>query len=157
MFRHKIICQPNIFIRTRALGYRCCHCLSNISIYSVDFRWQPFLTPIPPLGSQLILAKVLLPLRYILATVRTLLVLLLALIYVVLVRGVCLILVKLPISSSFYHLLIYITSKLPIPPVYRLVEHLFTYIIGRSALFILGLLWISVEQVTRKRGSANEI
>ncbi|KAF8812348.1 hypothetical protein BYT27DRAFT_7132843 [Phlegmacium glaucopus] len=94
---------------------------------------QPFLTPVPPLGSALIITRVLLPFRYILAIIRTLLVLLLALVYVTLVRGICLIL-------------------LPIPPLYRLVEHLFTYIIGRSALFILGLFWISIEQVSRKRG-----
>jgi hypothetical protein len=94
---------------------------------------QPFLTPIPPLGAESILTKVLLPLRYISAILRTLLVLLLTLVYIASVRGVCLIL-------------------LPIPPVYRLVEHLLTYILGRSALFILGISWISVEQVTRKRG-----
>ena len=42
----------------------------------------------------------------------------------------------------------------PIPPLHRLVEHLLTFILGRSALFILGILWISVEQATRKRGLA---
>ena len=59
----------------------------------IDFR-QPFLTPVPPLGAESVLTKIILPLRYILAIIRTLLVLLLALVYVISVRGVCLILVK---------------------------------------------------------------
>jgi len=88
---------------------------------------------VPPLGAESILTKILLPLRYILAIFRTSLVLLLALVYVISVRGVCLVL-------------------LPIPPLHRLVEHLFIYTLGRSALFILGIFWISVEQATRKRG-----
>jgi hypothetical protein len=61
----------------------------------LDFRRQPFLAPVPPLGAESVLTKVLLPLRYFLAIIRTSLVLLLALVYVISVRGVCLVLVKL--------------------------------------------------------------
>ncbi|PPQ92351.1 hypothetical protein CVT25_008701 [Psilocybe cyanescens] len=92
---------------------------------------QPFLTPVPPLGSEL-LAKLTLPLRYTLAVVRTALVILLASIYVVLVKGLFLLFS-------------------PIPPLYRLIDHLSTYLIGRATLFILGLYWIPVEQFNRKR------
>ena len=61
-------------------------------------------------------------------------------------------------SRSVIHLL-FLSSpdtypQLPIPPLHRFVEHLFTYILGRTALFILGIFWISVEQATRKRGLA---
>ncbi|KDR83847.1 hypothetical protein GALMADRAFT_54978 [Galerina marginata CBS 339.88] len=97
---------------------------------------QPFLTPIPPLGSDL-LAKVTLPLRYTLGIVRTTLILFLALVYVTLIEGLCLIL-------------------LPIPSLYRIVVHIFTYIIGRTILLILGIFWIQVEQFNRKRGFVEE-
>ncbi|TFY83827.1 hypothetical protein EWM64_g190 [Hericium alpestre] len=43
----------------------------------------------------------------------------------------------------------------PIPPLYRIVTHLFTAILSRSALLFLGLWWIPVESVTRKRGRGN--
>ncbi|KAH9482933.1 hypothetical protein JR316_0005033 [Psilocybe cubensis] len=92
---------------------------------------QPFLTPVPPLGAEFV-AKVTLPVRYILAVVRTALVLTLALIYIILVKGLFLV---------FY----------PIPPLYRTIDNLFTYVIGRTALFTLGLFWINVEQFNRKR------
>ncbi|KAF8913810.1 hypothetical protein CPB84DRAFT_1699095 [Gymnopilus junonius] len=92
---------------------------------------QPFLTPVPPLGSD-ILAKATLPVRYVLAIIRTTLILILGLVYVVLVRGFCLVLT-------------------PIPPLYRHIEHLLTFLIGRAVLFILGLFWIPVEQFNRKR------
>ncbi|KAF5322698.1 hypothetical protein D9619_000453 [Psilocybe cf. subviscida] len=93
---------------------------------------QPFLTPVPPLGSDL-LAKATLPIRYPLAVIRTALVLVLALVYVLLVQGICL--VFLPVAS-----------------LYQLFTHLFTFILARTALFILGFLWISPEQFNRKRG-----
>jgi hypothetical protein len=63
---------------------------------------QPFLTPVPPIGSGL-LVKIALPFRYIIGVLRTVLILALSLIYVVLVRGVCLALVSLnvfPKSAS---------------------------------------------------------
>ena len=62
-----------------------------------------------------------------------------------------------PVYSFFFSHHFLISPQLPIPLLYRLVEHLLTYILGRSALFILGIFWISVEQVTRKRGLAHEI
>ncbi|KAF8974211.1 hypothetical protein BDZ97DRAFT_1911419 [Flammula alnicola] len=98
---------------------------------------QPFLTPVPPLGSEL-LARVTLPVRYILGFVRTVLILILILAYVLFVQGVCLILV-------------------PIPPLYRFVEHILIYILGRTALLILGLFWTSPEQFNRKRGRGTKL
>ncbi|KJA29963.1 hypothetical protein HYPSUDRAFT_60806 [Hypholoma sublateritium FD-334 SS-4] len=93
---------------------------------------QPFLTPVPPLGSEII-AKVTLPLRLLLGIIRTTLVLSLALLYVLVVRGVCLV---------FF----------PIPPLRQFAEQIFTYLLGRTALLILGFLWILPEQFNRKRG-----
>ncbi|KIM46284.1 hypothetical protein M413DRAFT_65627 [Hebeloma cylindrosporum] len=93
---------------------------------------QPFLTPVPPLGSEF-LARVTLPIRYALGFVRTIVILFIALVYVLLVRGLCLVL-------------------FPIPSLFNWVEHIFTFILGRSVLFILGIFWISPEQFNRKRG-----
>jgi hypothetical protein len=72
---------------------------------------QPFLTPVPPIGSGL-LVKIALPFRYIIGVLRTVLILALSLIYVVLVRGVCSALVSLNVfpkspsaheTSFLYH------------------------------------------------------
>ncbi|KAG6902288.1 hypothetical protein C0995_001898 [Termitomyces sp. Mi166 len=93
---------------------------------------QPFLTPVPPLGSDL-LAEVTLPLQYAIGTVRTVLVLTLLLLYVALVSGVC-------------------ALFAPIPPLYRIASHFFTAVIARAVLLVLGFFWISAEQVQRKRG-----
>jgi len=48
---------------------------------------------VPPLGSEF-LARVTLPVRYALGFIRTVLILLITLVYVLVVRGVCLVLVK---------------------------------------------------------------
>ncbi|PCH41265.1 hypothetical protein WOLCODRAFT_24616 [Wolfiporia cocos MD-104 SS10] len=93
---------------------------------------QPFLKPVPPAGSQ-VLTTIALPVGYALGALRTSLVLALGLIYVVLVEGVCLVLK-------------------PVPPLYRTVAHVVTAFIARLVLFILGLFWISVQVVNRKRG-----
>jgi hypothetical protein len=55
---------------------------------------QPFLTPVPPIGSG-VLAKVAIPFGYIIGASRAVLVLALGLLYVTLVRGVCLAFVSL--------------------------------------------------------------
>ncbi|ETW84557.1 hypothetical protein HETIRDRAFT_171061 [Heterobasidion irregulare TC 32-1] len=93
---------------------------------------QPFLTPLPPSDSNIVL-NITLPLRYLLGVLRTGIVVILASLYTVLVEGICSIL-------------------LPIPPLYRAVTYVLTAILCRFALFILGFLWIPVETVTRKRG-----
>ncbi|KAF8741142.1 hypothetical protein AX14_005738 [Amanita brunnescens Koide BX004] len=90
---------------------------------------QPFLPLVPP--STDALAGILLPLRYVLATVRTALILVLLVIYVALVPGFC-------------------ACLIPIPPLHRFVSHLLTATLGRAALFFLGLLWIPVEYAQRK-------
>ncbi|KAF8076287.1 hypothetical protein FPV67DRAFT_1407725 [Lyophyllum atratum] len=93
---------------------------------------QPFLTPVPPLGSDL-LAKITLPLRYVVGVVRTILVLLLLAIYTILVSGFCIILA-------------------PIPPLYLTISYFLTAFIARTVLLVLGFFWIPAEQVRRKRG-----
>ncbi|EAU84701.1 hypothetical protein CC1G_00220 [Coprinopsis cinerea okayama7 len=93
---------------------------------------QPFLTPVPPAGGEF-LAQATIPLRYPLAVVRTMLVLVISLLYLVTVQGACLLL-------------------LPLPPLYDFITHILTYALGRTALFILGLFWIPVDYTTRKRG-----
>ncbi|KAL0949722.1 hypothetical protein HGRIS_009762 [Hohenbuehelia grisea] len=93
---------------------------------------QPFLNPVPPIGSDA-LATVALPFGYALAVIRTVLVVALSLLYVVLVNGLCLVF-------------------LPVPPLYRLFTRILTAVITRTILFIVGLFWIPVEIVTRKRG-----
>jgi hypothetical protein len=92
---------------------------------------QPFLTPVPPVGSEL-LVKVYLPFGYLIGAIRTLFVLALGLVY------------TLFVSASFVLLLI--------PPVHRIVTFAFTALISRLILLLLGLWWIPVETVTRKRG-----
>ncbi|KAI0352858.1 hypothetical protein OH77DRAFT_1484597 [Trametes cingulata] len=95
---------------------------------------QPFLRPIPPSGSE-ILATIITPVGYALGAVKTTLVLALALLYVVLVQGVCLVFS-------------------PVPLLYRAVTYVFTAFLSRLALLLVGLYWIPVEVVQRKRGRA---
>jgi hypothetical protein len=109
---------------------------------------QPFLTPVPPLGSDL-LAKVTLPLRLIIGLVRTTFMLLLVPIYLVLVPGLCIVFVRF---LHFYPGFISSHSQTPVPPLHRAISHLLTSIITRTGLLLLGFFWISVETVTRKRG-----
>ncbi|TFY72754.1 hypothetical protein EVG20_g255 [Dentipellis fragilis] len=94
---------------------------------------QPFLTPVPPVGSNALLTNLTLPLRYVVGIIRTLLIFILAALHIVLVEGVCLILQ-------------------PIPPLHRLIAGILTSITCRSILLFLGLWWIPVEYVTKKRG-----
>ncbi|KAJ7129783.1 hypothetical protein C8R44DRAFT_614631, partial [Mycena epipterygia] len=42
--------------------------------------------------------------------------------------------------------------QIPVPAVHRFVTHILTAITARLALLFLGLFWISVDNVTRKRG-----
>ncbi|EIW61276.1 uncharacterized protein TRAVEDRAFT_142873 [Trametes versicolor FP-101664 SS1] len=93
---------------------------------------QPFLRPVPPSGSDII-ATVVAPLGYALGAVKTILVLAVALVYAVLVQGLCLVFA-------------------PVPPLHRAVTYVFTAILSRLALFLVGLYWIPVEVVQRKRG-----
>ncbi|KAI0650649.1 hypothetical protein C8Q79DRAFT_397753 [Trametes meyenii] len=95
---------------------------------------QPFLRPIPPSDTD-ILATLVSPLGYVVGVVKTVLVLGLALLYLVVVQGVCLLLS-------------------PIPPLHRAVTYVFTALLARLALFLTGLYWIPVEVVQRKRGRA---
>ncbi|KAH7922444.1 hypothetical protein BV22DRAFT_1037467 [Leucogyrophana mollusca] len=95
---------------------------------------QPFLSPVPPSETD-VLATAFLPIRHLIGTLRTSLVLVLALVYLILVRGVCLILT-------------------PIPSVSRTVTRLCTALLARLALCLIGFWWIPAELVTRKRGKA---
>ncbi|CAL1701382.1 unnamed protein product [Somion occarium] len=98
---------------------------------------QPFLTPVPPVGSN-ILANVLLPFGYVVGILRITLILALAAIYAILVQGVCLILT-------------------PVPPLYRAVSYVITALLARLVLLLVGLWWIPVEQVTRKRARGSKL
>ncbi|TFY59808.1 hypothetical protein EVJ58_g5549 [Rhodofomes roseus] len=93
---------------------------------------QPFLKPVPPTDSETLTA-IALAFGYVIGAVRTLLVLVLGGLYVVLVEGVC-------------------AALKPVPPLHRIVTGLSTAILARLVLLILGLPWIPVESVTRKRG-----
>ncbi|KAI9000919.1 hypothetical protein BD414DRAFT_473089 [Trametes punicea] len=93
---------------------------------------QPFLRPIPPSGSEWLAAAVS-PIGYALGAVKTVLVLALALLYVVLVQGVCLLF-------------------LPVPSLHKAVTYVLTAVLSRLALLLVGLYWIPVEAVQRRRG-----
>ncbi|KAJ7095288.1 hypothetical protein B0H15DRAFT_103727 [Mycena belliarum] len=92
---------------------------------------QPFLPLVPPPPH--LLARLSLPLAWLVGIVRTALVLALLTVHIFLVEVLCLILI-------------------PIPPLHRLVTHILTALIARLALLVLGLFLISVDHVTRKRG-----
>ncbi|KIY46636.1 hypothetical protein FISHEDRAFT_66395 [Fistulina hepatica ATCC 64428] len=91
---------------------------------------QPFLIPVPPFESEF-LSKLLAPIGYTVGILRTSIVFVVWLLYVVLL-GFCVILT-------------------PIPPLHRLVTGFLTTILARLVLFIVGLPWIPVEPFTRKR------
>ena len=109
---------------------------------------QPFLIPVPPVGSNL-LPNVTLPLRYILGFVRTICVLVVLLVYLALVEGFCFIFVK---SPHFSNICLLLCQQLPVPPLRRALSYLFTSVLARSVLLLLGFFWIPVEHVTRKKG-----
>ncbi|KAK0206508.1 hypothetical protein DFS33DRAFT_1315102 [Desarmillaria ectypa] len=95
---------------------------------------QPFLAPVaPPSPSGDVLAKIFLPIRYLIGAVRILLVLLVLGLYLILVKGVCFIFI-------------------PVAPLYCILARLFTALLSRLALLSAGIFWIHVEHVKRKRG-----
>ncbi|TFL05702.1 hypothetical protein BDV98DRAFT_499855 [Pterulicium gracile] len=93
---------------------------------------QPFLTPLHTSSSTTV-DKLWRVIGYPLAMARTAIVLALLAVYVALVNVLCLVFI-------------------PIRPLYRGITCLFTAILTRVVLAIIGLPWISVEQVSRKRG-----
>ncbi|KAI0269167.1 hypothetical protein BC834DRAFT_932181 [Gloeopeniophorella convolvens] len=97
---------------------------------------QPFLTPVPPSEPSTV-AKIALPFAYGLGAIRVAVIAILATIHLVLVSGVCVLLI-------------------PIPPLHRFISWVLTALLSRLSLLVLGLWWIPVEQVTRKRGYAAE-
>ncbi|KAH8830741.1 hypothetical protein DL96DRAFT_1594143 [Flagelloscypha sp. PMI_526] len=98
---------------------------------------QPFLTPVPPLGSNT-LATVLTPLTFTLGLVRTTAILALTLVYILFVRVLCLVFI-------------------PIPPLHRLITWIFTAILSRTILLLLGFINVPVSQVSRKRGRSGQV
>ena len=91
------------------------------------------------------------PLGYALGAVKTVLLLALALVYFLLVQVVCLVFVSVFVSPPY--LPIHKTRyQLPIRPLHRAITHLLTALLSRLALFLVGLYWIPVEVVARKRG-----
>lgn len=101
------------------------------------------------------LARAALPFGYVLAAFKSVLLLALYLLYVALVRGVCLVFVSWP-SSTQQPLVLTYGCQIPVPPLYRLVAGLLTSAISRLVLLLVGLWWIPVELVARKRGQANK-
>ncbi|KAJ7591164.1 hypothetical protein C8J56DRAFT_934846 [Mycena floridula] len=97
---------------------------------------QPFIPPVPAPGSSDLIAKFMFPVAILLGAVRTLMLAVILLFHLIFVSGFCSILI-------------------PIGPLYRLLTRILTSITARIALFILGFLWIPVEQVSRKRGKNN--
>ncbi|KAG8218749.1 hypothetical protein J3R82DRAFT_4421, partial [Butyriboletus roseoflavus] len=93
---------------------------------------QPFLSPVPPSVHGFLL-PLSAPVRVTFAVLRSLLVIAIAVLHFILVNALC-------------------TLFTPIPPLYRLVEGASTTTLSRLALYVLGFLWISEEQVARKRG-----
>ncbi|KAK0468316.1 uncharacterized protein EV420DRAFT_1503801 [Desarmillaria tabescens] len=100
---------------------------------------QPFLVPVaPPSPSGDVVAKIVLPIRYLVGTVRILLVLLVLGLYLILVEGICVIFK-------------------PVAPLHRILAWLFTALLSRLALLCAGIFWIHVEPVKRKRGRQTQI
>ncbi|KAH8118389.1 hypothetical protein DFH11DRAFT_668282 [Phellopilus nigrolimitatus] len=93
---------------------------------------QPFLSPVPPQGSES-LATILRPGLYLLGTIRCILVLLLGLVYFIVVQTVCFLLS-------------------PLPFVYKPVTDVLTAVIARLSLLAVGIYWVPVEVVRRKKG-----
>ncbi|KAG9018659.1 hypothetical protein FRB90_010859 [Tulasnella sp. 427] len=93
---------------------------------------QPFLTPVPPSQGSSPILKVYAPIGYVFGAVRTVLFVLPLALYAV--------------GQTLSVLLS------PIPLLRRTISNIFTAISTRLALALLGLLWIPVEIVTRKKG-----
>ncbi|KAG8934231.1 hypothetical protein FRC01_004311 [Tulasnella sp. 417] len=93
---------------------------------------QPFLTPVPPSQGSSTVLKIYAPLGYIVGAVRSVLFVIPLALYLV--------------GQTLGLLLT------PVPPLRRTVSGLFAAISTRLALALLGLLWIPVEVITRKKG-----
>ncbi|SJL01948.1 uncharacterized protein ARMOST_05272 [Armillaria ostoyae] len=99
---------------------------------------QPFLAPVaPPSPSGDVLAKIVLPIRYLIGTVRIILVLLVLGLYLILVEGICFIFK-------------------PVAPLHRILARLLTALLSRLALLSAGIFWIHVECIKRKRGRQSQ-
>jgi len=96
---------------------------------------QPFLIPVPPLGSATV-ARIISPFSFVLGVIRTTVIVAIAAVYLVFVSGFC-------------------TILRPIPPIHRAISYVLTALLSRLSLFVLGLWWIRVEEVSRKRGRSS--
>ncbi|KLO11236.1 hypothetical protein SCHPADRAFT_831421 [Schizopora paradoxa] len=94
---------------------------------------QPFLRPVPPQESASSVAIILAPLLYALSTIRALLVICLTIIYVLLTKVIFIVL-------------------FPLAPLHRLATRYVTAVVARLTLFTVGLYWIPVEVVKRRKG-----
>ncbi|KAF9263502.1 hypothetical protein L218DRAFT_927126 [Marasmius fiardii PR-910] len=94
---------------------------------------QPFLKPIsPPQPGNKLLLTAWYPFAAAIAAIRTLLVLVLTVVYILVVQG---------LLSVF----------LVAPPIHRFLSKLGTSLISRLILLVIGYLWIPVEIIARKR------
>jgi hypothetical protein len=102
---------------------------------------------VPPLEANAV-ARIAYPLLYALAVVRTVIIAALAALYLVLVSGACTLLVRQhPPSVDIVSL-----AQAPVPPIYRAISYVLTALLSRLSLFVLGVWWIRIEQMSRKRG-----
>ncbi|KAK7061639.1 hypothetical protein R3P38DRAFT_2830651 [Favolaschia claudopus] len=92
---------------------------------------QPFIPLIPPPLS--LVGKLTIWLTFLVGLVRTILVFAIFLVHLILVHVVSILFI-------------------PIPPLHRFVTHFFVALTARLSLAVLGVLWVSVDPVTRKRG-----
>jgi hypothetical protein len=95
------------------------------------------------------------PLGYVVGTIRTISVLFLVLVYLVLVQGVCLILVSTFTRSVNACSLM--ATQTPVSPLYRIVARIFTSVIARLILLLVGVVRLPVEHVSRKRGHVERL
>ncbi|KAF8558875.1 hypothetical protein OG21DRAFT_1432625 [Imleria badia] len=97
---------------------------------------QPFLPPVPSSENDIFLSP-LAPVRVTLAVLRTLVVIVIAVLHFILINALC-------------------TLLIPVPPFHRLIEGASTITLSRLTLYVLGFLWIPEEQVARKRGNLSD-
>ncbi|KIJ20163.1 hypothetical protein PAXINDRAFT_160791 [Paxillus involutus ATCC 200175] len=99
--------------------------------------FRPFLPLLPP-SENTFYATSLAPIHGTLAVIRSLLVIVIALLHSILVNVLC-------------------TILIPIPPLRRLVGGVSTVVLARLVLYVLGFVWIPEELVARRRGKLPEI
>ncbi|KAF5364219.1 hypothetical protein D9756_000717 [Leucocoprinus leucothites] len=97
---------------------------------------QPFSVPLPPTSTTGPLQAITRVLGFGLGVFRTAIICSIALLYLTLVEILCLVLV-------------------PIPPLHRAITRVFTFVLAKLALWTLGIIWVPVETITKKKIGRN--